>query len=122
MSRAGPLGFNTRLDQELVGIGGVKRLRRKQVGFECGAGQVDQFEGQVRAGVEAAGQELHTSPERFEGLKFGVVEDVAEKLGHSGVDTRDQLGLTRVLAVDMWGCDLLQERIPGTSLSGWGRE
>ena len=71
--------------------------------FRGGAGQVDQFDGQVRAGIEAACQELHTSPERSESLKFGVVEDVAEKLGHGGVDTRDQLGLTRVLPADMWG-------------------
>ena len=52
-----------RFDQKLAGNGGVKRCCRKQVCLECNAGQVDQFKGQVRIGVETAGQQLHASPE-----------------------------------------------------------
>ena len=116
-----PRGPHARLDQQLEGSSRLERGGREQVGFELGAGEVDQLEGEIRPGLEPPGQQVDGTPEGLEGLEVGMVEDVAEELGHRGIDAGDDLGFTRVLAADVRGRDLLQEVPPGTGGAGLGR-
>ena len=61
------------------------------------------------------------APERFERLELGVMEDVAEKSSHCGLDAGDQLGLKRFLTTSVRCRDLIEEHSPGTGLNGGGR-